>query len=362
MKPVFATLSAFQMEGDELPKEFRIFRAGLNEAEDGGSFTFDALAAALVMRKYRERGIDIMIDLAHDYFNDAARAQRDDADDARGWCKLALRDGELWAVDVTWTPDGERRLRERTQRYFSPAILRNRKTGRVVELINVALCSMPRMSQITPLVARRNPEIYSMDPNQIKAALEALIAGDAEKCMEILKAFVASAASGGAPPASDPMGGDPGETTEARELATAARSFTGRTAKLEVLAELNRLRTELDSFTAQRVADEAAARAELVGDLVKLGFELPATAWENASKGIPVKRLRDEPLSDLRSRVNQMRQLRAVAPVAPSAPAPVPPVSGNADSLTPEEEVLAARMTPAQRAEFTAIRLARRAK
>jgi hypothetical protein len=64
-----------------------------------------------------------------------------------------MRNGELWAVDVTWTPDGERRLREKTQRYISPLFRRDKKTGRILRLLNVALVSMPATNDAQPLVA-----------------------------------------------------------------------------------------------------------------------------------------------------------------------------------------------------------------
>lgn len=50
----------------------------------------------------------------------------------------------------------------------------------------------------------------TMDPKMIMEALEALIGGDAEKCQEILKGLIASAAGGGAlPPAGEPDGDEP---------------------------------------------------------------------------------------------------------------------------------------------------------
>ncbi len=45
----------------------------------------------------------------------------------------------------------------------------------------------------------------NMDPNMVKEALDAIVSGDAEKCAEILKGLIASAASGGAEPDGDEM-------------------------------------------------------------------------------------------------------------------------------------------------------------
>lgn len=161
------------LEGDALPSEFRIFKAGINESSKGPAL-FDAEAAKLVMDRYTREGVDCMIDLSHDSFEQLA--VRPDMGDARGWFKLALRDGELWAVDVTWTPDGARRLREKTQRYISPAFDMNEETKRVTGLWNVALVAMPATYAAEPLVAasrqtRDHRRLLSASFNEVQAAV-----------------------------------------------------------------------------------------------------------------------------------------------------------------------------------------------
>jgi hypothetical protein len=105
-----------------LPTEFRIFKAGANVTSKGTTI-FDAKAAADVMRDYAEKGVDLMIDLEHHWSDNSAEA-RSDAADARGWFKLEMRSGELWAVDVRW--DARRRapsLRANAALHL-PAVLR----------------------------------------------------------------------------------------------------------------------------------------------------------------------------------------------------------------------------------------------
>jgi hypothetical protein len=133
-----------------LPREFRIFRAGKNETTKG-TFVFDAEAARSVLAAYAREGVDMMIDLNHESLQGAARP---DSGDARGWAKLELRpDGSLWAVNVRWTPDGERRLQDRTQRYISPAFEYDKDTGRITRVLNAALVAMPATHGAAPLVA-----------------------------------------------------------------------------------------------------------------------------------------------------------------------------------------------------------------
>lgn len=140
--------------GGDLPSEFLLFKPGWNDSTKG-AVLFDERAAELVMAAYHEHGTDLMIDLEHQSLlslEDAARA-RADACDARGWFSLDLRpDGSLWAIVKSWTPDGERRLREKTQRYISPAFWTDEE-GRVTEIINCAIVAMPATHGAEALVA-----------------------------------------------------------------------------------------------------------------------------------------------------------------------------------------------------------------
>src|SRR5512133_1328540 len=100
-------LSALAVTDDgPLPDAFRLFEQGVNESSKGPCI-FDAAAAAHVFEAYRRTGGDYVIDLEHLSHDEVARLTREDATDARGWFQIELRNGELWAVNVRWTPDGE---------------------------------------------------------------------------------------------------------------------------------------------------------------------------------------------------------------------------------------------------------------
>lgn len=144
--------AALEMTGDAPPTEFRIYKRGWNETTKG-NLLFDDAAAKAVMGQYAKEGVDLIVDLNHDSMNEKALASRADASDARAWFKLELRAGELWAVQARWTPDGARRLAEKTQRYISPVSHYDVKTKRIQYLANVALCAMPATLHAAPLVA-----------------------------------------------------------------------------------------------------------------------------------------------------------------------------------------------------------------
>lgn len=133
------------------PTEFLIFRAGVNESSKGPTL-FDDQSARMVMAAYGREGVDLPIDLDHMMLDNPSLARREDASDARGWFKLQLRGGELWAVDVRWSPDGARRLEQKTQRYISPAFTYD-DDNRATRLLNVAMLAMPATYGAEPLVA-----------------------------------------------------------------------------------------------------------------------------------------------------------------------------------------------------------------
>lgn len=343
--------------GEALPTEFEIFRPGVNVSTKGEAI-FDEVAARSVMAAYARHGVDRMIDLEHLSIDRSATHYDPDA---RGWFQLELRaDGSLWAVNVRWTADGAARLREKRQRYISPVFSYDPNNGRVVRLLNVAITALPATYQTPALVAASETlESRSMDPETVAKALDMLEAGDLEGLKEMFKASIAAAAgaAGGAappppmdppadPPApeenADPPAGDSEEDEEDKEAMAAASELMTLTEETSAGAALERVKLwrqayvdserARDEVTAKQAALDSAERRRLVGELVKLGAETPATAWSDTAGSVPVARLSAEPLPDLRSRVKSLAAARP-AGRAPRAPATRSP----SDQLTPEQ-------------------------
>lgn len=361
-------------DGAELPTEFRLFVKGWNDTENG-RFLFDAKAAQSVMAAYEKWGVDLAIDLEHQMLEVEPGASPDpSARDARGSCKLELRpDGSLWACDVHWTPDGARRLKEKTQRYVSPAFEVDPKTSRVTKLINVAITAMPATHKTPALVAASATNgSKRMDPSLVKQALEAIAKGDAKAALEILTGLVASAAGadpdadgdadggegdgaeGVAPPAEteaveDPKvvdnaappppakDGDKGDDEDedddkpaakaARKVLRAAlRRMTGKPTFAEAVAEVEiyrashiMLATETAKLAKERQLLEGAERRKLVGELVKLGAEFPSTVWADDKATAVKPRWAKMPIAELRTHVAEQRAARR-KPEAPTGP------------------------------------------
>lgn len=267
-----ATL-AIDLHG-ELPTEFRLFKAGVNSTEKG-DFLFDGPAAKAVMAAYRKWGVDLAIDLEHQMLD--ATPTEPTHRDARGWFKLELRAGELWAVNVRWTPDGKARLRAKTQRYVSPAFDVDTGSRRITKVVNCAITALPATHGTPALVAAsarkgRMKAAAAPEPEEVleeqtdqtsevqalaEEALVALEAEDLARVAELLEEIV----------------GTPAVDTPPEPDAEPAAEMTSR-------------RTDRRSLALQREAETLARdRAEFDGEerdrlMVKVALAVgPAVAW-----------------------------------------------------------------------------------
>lgn len=345
---VRGTSIELSIDGVELPSEFRLFKAGWNDTEKG-SFLFDEEAARLVMAASQKWGVDHMIDLEHQAL-DGATPPEPTARDARGWFRLELRTGELWAVNVKWTPDGQARLSERRQRYVSPAFTVDPETKRITSITNVAITAIPATHDTPALIAASAINGECMDPELLKQAMDALIAGDAEKCMEILKGIITGAA--GAEEASEAEVAPveemaveaPAEEEKKEEVAAASARLLRITARTTFVGALDEVETWRQShirleareaeLAAERAALEYGKRKENAIAFTKLGAETPATTGLN--KGKLCKRLLDEPLDEQNTRLAELLASRGgKLPADPITARRETPESGGKEFKTP---------------------------
>lgn len=368
------------------PNEFLIWRAGRNPTRNGYAVLFDSDAAVAVMAAYEEHGTDIMLDLEHMSIDDRHPNWKPDA---VGWCKLELRGGELWAVNVRWTPDGTRRLTEQTQRYTSPTFYSSEVEGapdlkRPTQLLNVALCAMPATDHLPALVASRKQTRSRMDSKKLGAALRVLRRrvtaqeqlrmlsdelGEAEAApgksfmeladflgvaidpgvdpvgfIQALKDGVAQMMAGleaSPAPAAEPAEEMANKPEEEPETMQALRRLTGAKDSIDVLVKVSDWRklaieheAEQRKLAAERAALEATKRRALTARLVVCGSETPATAWSDDAKTVPAKHLQSLTVEELEARV---ASFEARAGVRPSAAQPARAVSAAGVELSDRE-------------------------
>ncbi len=350
-----ATLAIVLGDGETPPTEFRLFVAGWNDTENG-RFLFDDQAAKATMAAYAKWGVDLAIDLEHQMLEPQI-APDPTAKDARGWCNLELRtDGSLWAINVTWTPDGVARLTEKRQRYVSPAFSYDTETGRITSIINVAITAIPATHDTPALVAARKgiakmAASGDLSPKLVSAALDAVASKDAKGGLVVLQQIIAALLGGSDPDAATedapPPAGDGGadETTEAPaaaaadpakkdDMAAAARvaiALTGKTDPGEAMAELARrskVAVDLEAREAKLSADrktlEMGTRRANAIKFTQLGAETPHTT--GLAEGTLCKRLAEEPFEEQNARLAALLAARGgklpAAPIPPNAPTP----------------------------------------
>jgi hypothetical protein len=355
--------------GDTTPSEFCVFTSGTVETVKG-VFTFGPAEAAAVMAEYEAHGAEIMIDYDHAALGgssaDPALAGR-----AAGWANLELRDGDLYAVNVRWTPAASLALLAREWRYMSPAFQTD--GDRIVALLNIAIVNLPATRRLEPLMAASLTSLSGagmMDPKLIAEALDALVAGDDAKCAEILKGMIASAA--GAEVAEDPAAEDPAveplasmdpAADKPEEIAAALNAVQSLSGKTSFVASVADVRTWHASHLAlaagrkaladREVVLEGAERRKLCVELVTLAGRAPANVWATSAAGAPPKGyLASMPIADLREYHADAVKAHAGKPAASR-----PPTTG-ADDLTDGERAkcFAAKIDPAK---FAALKKAR---
>lgn len=141
-------------QGANVPAEFQVFPAGVVEIQGEKPFTVDQAAIDAVIRKFEERGIDMVIDFEHQT-EGGEWSSPDGTAPAAGWIKRLVNRGEagLWAV-AEWTDRARQYLANREYRYFSPVFLVSKGDHRrLVELLRVALTNAPLLNWIRPIAA-----------------------------------------------------------------------------------------------------------------------------------------------------------------------------------------------------------------
>lgn len=177
-------------EGQKYPKAFRLFRAGENTTDDG-VFVFTERSASLLLEQQATRKRQYPFDFDHlSLLSDRpATSGR-----AAGYHSLAVRNGELWAVDIDWCADVKDGLSQDPPlwRYFSPAF-DARKSGEVISYTNCAICINPKSHDLPALAAEapqpsetRNKKEKAMTVEELLKIIASL--PDEQKA-EVLKAL-----------------------------------------------------------------------------------------------------------------------------------------------------------------------------
>lgn len=241
---------------DEPPDRFLIFVKGENETTKG-SVIFDDGAASAVMAAFNDHGVDGMIDLEHLSLCDDSKSYNPDA---MGWYSLSVEDGDLWAVNVRWTPEGDQRIRQKKQRYISPVVFVD-KDGRAECIFNVALTAMPATKNAAPLIAAsrrlRMDELLEKLINALGLEEGASADDVLQKVAELMAAVNGQQNTDDPDAADDPdavqtNADDPDATDAAAENKQLTAIIRGMAKRLNDLENANK-RSEVDRLIAENV-------------------------------------------------------------------------------------------------------------
>jgi len=345
--------------GDTTPSEYCVFTAGTVETVKG-VFKFGPKEAASVMAEYEAHGAEIMIDYDHAALGgssaDPALAGR-----AAGWANLELRNGDLYAVNVRWTPDASTALLAREWRYMSPAFQTD--GDRIVALLNIAIVNLPATRRLEPLMAASTVALgeTSMTIEEFLAVCKALgleTSATVEEAMAKIKGekpetpeeeAVEAAPAADAPAveplaAMDPAADKPEEIVAALN---AVQSLSGKTSIVASVADVRTWHASHVELAAGRkaLADreavlEGAERRKLCVELVTLAGRAPANVWATSTAGAPPKGyLASMPIADLREYHADAVKAHAGKPAASK-----PPTGEGTQTLSAREQAMCAEM------------------
>lgn len=160
-----------------------------------------------------------------------------------------------------------------------------------------------------------------MDPEVLKAAIQAIKDGDGDAALALLEKLLTGAGdtpadpAEGAPPtaAGEPAATPPEPAPAAASAADAPATamllrVTGARSLADAEPILRSAITAARTADADRTAVTMTARRELIVELIQLGAETPATAWEGRPEDRkPKARLMSESIEDMRARIVSLK-------------------------------------------------------
>lgn len=160
-------------EGDKPPEEFCVLKKGTTQTV-AGIYNFTEASAVKCMESQARYGNDYPIDYGHAAHHSMFSPDPAEAGKAAGWFKQEVRDGDLWATGVRWTPRAAKMLQELEYRYFSP-VIDHTVDGEVVALQSVALTNLPATYGMEPLMASQTTTPAADEPPKETPPMKSLL-------------------------------------------------------------------------------------------------------------------------------------------------------------------------------------------
>jgi phage I-like protein len=144
-KVTTTTTIANSFDGPAALSEIQVIPFGSHDTGKG-AFTLDAGGMENIVKDFRSRANDMVIDYEHQSLGDGEAP-------AAGWIKRLINKGAhgVWAA-VEWTPRAIEYLKNREYRYLSPVFMKRTEDNRVVKLLGAALTNTPAIDGMVPVV------------------------------------------------------------------------------------------------------------------------------------------------------------------------------------------------------------------
>lgn len=176
------------LDGNGVTTEAHLLPPGPFRSVDGrpaecAAWQLDAAIAARVIALAASRKTDIGLFFEHQDLHAKHNGQRAEA---CGWCPRTLewREGSgLWATTITWVGDTAELIAAKKYRYVSALFAYSTATGKVLEIVSVALTNTPGIDGLEALadLARNHPEEDAAMPVDEKALAALTAERDAAK-------------------------------------------------------------------------------------------------------------------------------------------------------------------------------------
>lgn len=143
------------VEMTDVPEEIRILPIG-HVTSTKGDFDVDDGSALDIMRNFKSRKLDLVIDYEHQTLHDVQAP-------AAGWIKDVYRRGDVIVGKVEWTPKGREYIANKEYRYLSPVVLVRKSDNKAVVLHSAALTNTPAIDGMFPIVNSASLEDFEIE-------------------------------------------------------------------------------------------------------------------------------------------------------------------------------------------------------
>lgn len=150
-----AALSGIPEDGG-VPDEIKLLPMGFVKTRKG-DFIVDDESAGSIIRQFKDRKLDLVIDYEHQTLKDIEAP-------AGGWITDLFKGDGAIIAKVKWTPRAENYLKNREYRYLSPVVLVSKKDRRALSVHSAALTNTPAIDGMFAIV--NSDDIETMETTQ----------------------------------------------------------------------------------------------------------------------------------------------------------------------------------------------------